>query len=780
MFALRCCTSYNEAREEVVGDGAGTDERLEHAAPRALRIRALVATVLHGGNGEVPQLRCACEVPGKPQAKVEGSVPSAAGPEPQQGAFEAPLPHYSMGDPLRFTLGAGDAVGQDEAAVIGEVTLQPMVFHPNGFSGELSLTSVDGSTTAYLTVGITAEGGRAFPPDAAPATGYRATIESVPGPDTDLGLDLDLMDRVYARVNGIGAGPFQSYNEKAGPSHRISVDDFIYSVNGCRWAREFVHQLRRGKTLNLLVKRPLKYTVIVDKKGGSLGLDLWYEHDASPALLVTKVNEGPVSEWNAGHPDRQLERFDRIVGVNGESGSASRLLQLIRDATQRLELSTVRPSVDGPSSGPVDISGLTRMAASDLGLLPQPEAPRARTALVQVYVRCQEFGGADKSANGHRYDTIPVANGMIASGMSCQLVHYVHQEHDQFFEVCSRFDAVIVRCNPGQIRADGGVQARFDEGMRQLRRRGLHVWPSPDVMELMGAKDALVKVAHLHIGLEDTAAYYTEAEFAAGFRKTMAFQPRVIKQNRGSAGEGIWIVKLKDGNYCKSYGERLCADGEVLTLVEANDNHEESHSVVEFIEFCVNGRTAKSGTWTSKGVGKYLDGGKAAGGQLVDQRFCPRIVEGELRYNMIGESCVGIIHKKPKEGGISAVAGTGSVYTFYGPDEERFLPLTTNFLQRDLEKVMPALGLPDEPIPLWWTADFILASPEGTPASEERWIVGEFNCSCVGISKCLAAYCTPDNPRACYSDISAEDRIEARRLGSLMGEKALRILGRAD
>ena len=30
----------------------------------------------------------------------------------------------------------------------------------------------------------------------------------------------------------------------------------------------------------------------------------------------------------------------------------------------------------------------------------------------------------------------------------------------------------------------------------------------------------------------------------------MAFQPRVIKQNRGSSGEGIWIIKLKSGNYC--------------------------------------------------------------------------------------------------------------------------------------------------------------------------------------------------------------------------------------
>ena len=29
----------------------------------------------------------------------------------------------------------------------------------------------------------------------------------------------------------------------------------------------------------------------------------------------------------------------------------------------------------------------------------------------------------------------------------------------------------------------------------------------------------------------------------------------------------------------------------------------------------------------------------------------------------------------------------------------------------------------------------------GTPCTIDKWIVGEFNCSCVGISKCLPAYC---------------------------------------
>merc|ERR1712193_551692 len=206
---------------------------------------------------------------------------------------------------------------------------------------------------------------------------------------------------------------------------------------------------------------------------------------------------------------------------------------------------------------------------------------------------------------------------------------------------------------------------KFDDSMREMRKAGIQVWPSPDVMEKMGAKDALCKDAKMNIGLEDTLAYYDEAEFAAGFKKTMKFQPRVIKQNRGSAGEGIWIIKLKSGEYCSSFGEASCADDEVLDMMEANDNHAEEHTVAEFIEFCVNGRTDKSGEWTSKGTGKYLEGGKEAGGQLVDQRFCGRILEGELRFNMVNNVCLGVIHKVPAPGGMSAVGGTGSEYVFY-------------------------------------------------------------------------------------------------------------------
>merc|ERR1719265_2168695 len=81
---------------------------------------------------------------------------------------------------------------------------------------------------------------------------------------------------------------------------------------------------------------------------------------------------------------------------------------------------TNAPAASFPSAGPVDISSWTRVAKDDLGLKDQPASPKFKGCLAEIYVRDAPYGGADKSSNGHRYDSIPFANGMISAGMSCQ------------------------------------------------------------------------------------------------------------------------------------------------------------------------------------------------------------------------------------------------------------------------------------------------------------------------------------------------------------------------
>merc|ERR1711871_946863 len=164
-----------------------------------------------------------------------------------------------------------------------------------------------------------------------------------------------------------------------------------------------------------------------------------------------------------------------------------------------------------------------------------------------------------------------------------------------------------------------GTQARFDALMNKYISEGKLVWSSPKIQTQMGAKDALVNIGKLNCGLEDTYAYYDAEALDAGFKKTCAFQPRVIKQNRGSAGEGIWLCWLWDKNEDKkveiypsaALGDSSLSDDDYVKLMEMNDNHVEYHTVKEFMVFCVGGPDAEgAGTWTSTFPGKYLDGGR--------------------------------------------------------------------------------------------------------------------------------------------------------------------------
>merc|ERR1712038_2029814 len=228
----------------------------------------------------------------------------------------------------------------------------------------------------------------------------------------------------------------------------------------------------------------------------------------------------------------------------------------------------------------------------------------------------------------------------------------------------------------------------------------------------------------MDFGLPDTVGYYSPEEMREGFKKTIKFQPRVVKQNRGSSGEGIWIIKLKSEEYCSSYGEKLAEDDEVLVLTEANDSHVEEHTVKEFIDFCCEGRKEGGPEWKTVGSGKYYEGGKEAGGQMVDQRFLPRIEEGEARFMMVGRELYRIEHYVYLNG-----VGADCKTTIYQPDAELFASNRAK-LEKEVPDIMTSLGLDMKQLPLLWAADFIPIDDH--PPSP--WVVGEFNCSCLGIS----------------------------------------------
>lgn len=317
-------------------------------------------------------------------------------------------------------------------------------------------------------------------------------------------------------------------------------------------------------------------------------------------------------------------------------------------------------------------------------------------------------GGSDKGPDGHRRDTMPMVNAVKAKGWNAEVIFYSDADKDRILEEASeKYDGYISRINPGNI--PGGEGPYFDM-LRKLSEAGLQGMPHPDVMIGYGAKDALTKLTDIALVPNDTYAYYTLEELKEKFPTSLSLGERVLKQNRGSTGEGIWRVVVVDERSFVS-GEPLPSDTRIK-CTEAVDNHVELHQLGEFMDFCE----------------QYIVG---ANGMLVDMPFMPRIKEGEIRILMVGDQPIFVVHKKPAEDAdaFSATLFSGAKYRYDKPEE--WESLVTLFLE-SLPSITSRLGGYD--LPLIWTADFMLDNDEN---GDDSYVLGEMNCSCVGFTSHL-------------------------------------------
>ncbi|WIM71455.1 Cj0069 family protein [Corynebacterium suedekumii] len=317
-------------------------------------------------------------------------------------------------------------------------------------------------------------------------------------------------------------------------------------------------------------------------------------------------------------------------------------------------------------------------------------------------------GGSDKYIDGHRRDTMPIVNAIKDAGWHSEVVYYRPEWADDLFTyVSENFGGYISRVNPGNI--PGGEKGYFDL-LTRLSDTGLVGMSTPAEMMAYGAKDALVKLNDTDLVPDDTAAYYDVESFHSTFPTSLSYGERVLKQNRGSTGSGIWRVQLEDKELAASVdpGTALPLDTK-LKATEAVDNHTEVRELGEFMDFCH----------------QYIIGDN---GMLVDMRFMPRIVEGEIRILLVGPHPVFVVHKKPAEGGdnFSATLFSGAKYTYDKP--EAWQELVDMFA--DARPVI-AEKLGGDNIPLIWTADFMLADGED---GSDTYVLGEINCSCVGFT----------------------------------------------
>lgn len=322
----------------------------------------------------------------------------------------------------------------------------------------------------------------------------------------------------------------------------------------------------------------------------------------------------------------------------------------------------------------------------------------------------EAVGGSDKGPDGHRKDTMPMVNALKDKGWNGEVVFFTDeilrdekQRNEIFEKVKNSADGYVSRVNPGNLKEE---KLYFDV-LRSLCEAGLVGMPHPDAMVGYGAKDALTKLACTDLVPDDTYAYYDVKTFKETFPKSLAKGERVLKQNRGSTGEGIWRVRLPDGVSYPNSGS-LPLDTKIV-CTEAKDNHTEQRQLGEFMDFCE----------------QYIIGDN---GMLVDMTFLPRIKEGEIRILMLYKTPVYVVHKKPAEGGdaFSATLFSGAKYRYDEPKDWQSL---IDWFLAQLPEIRSKLGNYD--LPLIWTADFIL---DTDAKGNDKYVLGEINCSCVGFT----------------------------------------------
>ncbi|EDN2770073.1 Cj0069 family protein [Campylobacter coli] len=313
-------------------------------------------------------------------------------------------------------------------------------------------------------------------------------------------------------------------------------------------------------------------------------------------------------------------------------------------------------------------------------------------------------GGSDKGEDGYRKDTMPMVNALKAKGWNAEVIFFeVGKKNEIYNYVKENFDGYVSRINPGNLKEEN----EYFDMLRKLCQEGLVGMPHPDAMIGYGAKDALTKLADTDLVPSDTYAYYDIKTFKENFPKSLAKGERVLKQNRGSTGEGIWRVSVEG----EVKGDILPLDTKIK-CTEAKDNHVEHRELGEFMDFCE----------------QYIIGDN---GMLVDMTFLPRIKEGEIRLLMLYNIPVNVVHKKPAEDAdaFSATLFSGAQYRYDKPEDWQNL---VDMFLGELPKVRAKLGNYD--LPLIWTADFILDNDE---KGNDKYVLGEINCSCVGFTSHL-------------------------------------------
>jgi hypothetical protein len=339
--------------------------------------------------------------------------------------------------------------------------------------------------------------------------------------------------------------------------------------------------------------------------------------------------------------------------------------------------------------------------------------------VVAILSRGDAAARRDATAQNSRF--VRVFEALAASGIEARPVIYDESFADAVRDQLLAVDGVLVWVDPIH---QGKTRAALDPLLREVATRGRWVSAHPDVILKMGVKEVLYRTRHLGWGA-DTHRYDSRDAFRSEFPPRLrARGPRVLKQNRGNGGQGVWKVEALPGS-----GTR------VRVLHAQRGSLPEEISLDAFMARCE----------------PYF----GWGGCIIDQAFQPRLSEGMIRCYMSGPKVAGFGHQlikaliPPPEGPDAAEAQPGP-RIMHGPDASSFQALRRSMEDQWTPQLMATLGIDEASLPVIWDADFLYGprDADGT----DTYVLCEIN-----VSSCFAI---PDEAPAAIAR-TVRDRIRS-------------------
>jgi hypothetical protein len=298
----------------------------------------------------------------------------------------------------------------------------------------------------------------------------------------------------------------------------------------------------------------------------------------------------------------------------------------------------------------------------------------------------------DAAVDGYKLHGVFAA--FAALGVNAEPVVYADDRVDEVRDQLHTLDGVLVWVNPIQ----GGLdRTKLDSLLREVSEAGVWVSAHPDVITRMATKRVLYDTREMGWG-SDTRLYLAPSELWAGLAASLADGvPRVLKQQRGMGGEGVWKVDLAQ------------ADADPLLDVQ----HAKRDAPVERLR--LSGFVARCESYFENG------------GLMVEQPFQERIGEGMIRAYLTHDDVVGFAHQHPPGLRPESAGAPPPGKTFESAGAAPYQRLRGLIEAEWIPEMQRRLDLETYALPVIWDADF-LYGPK-TAAGEETYVLCEINAS---------------------------------------------------